>query len=251
MPARPRPLAHLLTSVFALPLLLAALAPVLTGCVSYAVGSTAETVAPGDRAYANVFELTPPFDLGDSDPFCNGDVDENGACQRYEGGTGYEDLTPAIAFPMASSELRFGLTDRSDVGVRIVGYSGLVASYKHRLRADSGSVANVAFIGGAGVINMGSHAQFEATILVSGRDGIATPYGGVRAMQALRLHNDVPRDRPTFGGFFGLRLGDADAGISPEIGAFHDPSVLGVRKRSLVVIPSITVHGAGLLGRLF
>ena len=225
----------------AIPFLSLLLLP-LTGCVSYAVGTTAETLGEGERTFSSIMEVTPAPDpdaegqgcpYGPDDPSC------------YDYGT-----TGGLARPMLSSEVRFGLSENADAGLRVIGYSGLVASYKHRLTPDSAAVS-MAFMGGAGVLNGGNHAELEATFIISRAGESVSPYGGLRAMQAIALSPSVPHDRPTLGAFAGLRLGSALLGMSPEVGVFHDPSAMKLRRRTLVVVPSITLHGRGLLARMF
>ncbi|MDT0633158.1 hypothetical protein RQM47_14030 [Rubrivirga sp. S365] len=97
-------------------------------------------------------------------------------------------------------------------------------TYKNRLTADAGPVA-VAVSGGGGVLNAGGHAYGEATVLVSGRGGgLIAPYGGLRGFATVPLGPDAARDGPTVGGFGGLRVGTARAGVSAEVGVFRDPS---------------------------
>jgi hypothetical protein len=69
------------------------------------------------------------------------------------------------------------------------------------------------------------------------------PYYGLRVMQVVPISENGVRDRPTAGGFLGVRFGSADFGISPEVGVFYDHSALGVRKSDVVIVPAISVHG--------
>jgi hypothetical protein len=66
-------------------------------------------------------------------------------------------------------------------------------------------------------------------------------------MQVAPLHSDAVHDRPTAGGFVGVRFGRATFGVSPEIGVFYDHSALGVRKGNVVVVPTLAFHGDELI----
>lgn len=151
----------------------------------------------------------------------------------------------------ADAEARFGLDDRSDVGVRLPSFSGVVLTYKRRLdgpTTDDGPA--VAFMGGGGIVNLGAHAHVELTMIASGAEQMLTPYGGVRAMHVLPMSRGAATDSPTLGGFVGLRIGTRDRGISPEIGVYYDRSTLDLRKRDFIVVPAISVHGEDLLRAL-
>ena len=211
--------------------LLAALA--LGGCLPYSVGQTAAT-APVNEVVVSQSSQFVPVDS----PFGEGDGCEE-SCQADEAGGGYVSL---------DAEVRVGLTERSDLGVRLVGGAGFGVTYKNRLTPSGGPV-EVAVIGGGGVLNGGQHAYGEATVVVSGRlRAPVVPYGGLRGFATAPVAPGAVRDAPTVGGFGGLRVGTAQAGVSAEVGVFRDPSALGLRERDLVVVPSVTVHGAGLFG---
>jgi len=123
--------------------------------------------------------------------------------------------------------------------------SGVVASYTRRLDGltDKSGAATALMVGG-GFVNFGQHTHLEATLIRSGDDArTMVPYGGLRALQVFPLSTAAPSDSPTLVGFGGLRFGEADAGISLELGVFYDRSALGMRRGDLVVAPSITVHG--------
>jgi hypothetical protein len=142
-------------------------------------------------------------------------------------------------------EFRFGLDDRSDIGVRTTSFSGIVANYKRRINGVSAAPgAAVAFMVGGGLVNWGDHAHFEATIMTSAEDNDRfTPYGGLRAMQVVPLNKGAVHDSPTLGGYLGSRIGTPTAGISPEIGVFYDHSALKIHKGNILFVPSITIHG--------
>ncbi len=143
------------------------------------------------------------------------------------------------------TEVRFGLDNHSDIGVRIPSFSGIVANYKRRLDGISQAPgAATSLMVGGGFINWGEHAHLEATLITSAADNDRfTPYGGIRAMQVIPLDKGAVHDSPTLGAFLGARIGTIAAGISPELGIFYDHSALRIRKGNVLVVPAITVHG--------
>jgi hypothetical protein len=142
-------------------------------------------------------------------------------------------------------EVRFGLDDRSDIGVRAPSFSGIVANYKRRLNGVSQAPGTAtAIMVGGGLVNWGDHAHLEATLITSAEDNDRfTPYGGIRAMQVIPINKGAVHDSPTLGGFFGARIGTRTTGISPEIGVFYDHSALRLRKGNVLIVPAITIHG--------
>ena len=216
----PRPLALL-------PVLL--VAP-LAGCITYGVGMTAETVAPGEVRPRVTLQAGPG-----ADPAA-----DSGA------GTGG-------GLPQLFAEARLGLDDRTDLGVRYNGLMDATATVKRRLTPDSLALG-VAAMGGVGLVNAAEHVAVEATLVVSGPPGLVTPYGGARVVQTFPVAAGALHDRPTVGAFGGVRLGRAEGGASVEVGVFYDPSALGVRRRDVIVVPSLTLDGrlaALFLQRLF
>lgn len=191
-----------------------------TGCLPYTVGSTAQTTPPRERQVTSTWYSIPDAVdvLGDS-----------------------------VTAPIygVDAEWRVGLDERSDVGIRIPSASGVVATYKRRLAGEATPrSAALAVMGGAGLVNWGEHALVELTVLGSGRTSHAlTPYGGLRVMQVAPLSRGAVHDSPTAGAFLGLRIGSASLGISPEVGVFHDRSALGLRRRSYIIVPAISLHG--------
>lgn len=196
------------------------LLPALTGCIPFTVGSTARPVPAGEHTRSSSLYVVPS----------SFDVDSAHSLSRLG----------------ADTEVRYGLDDRSDMGFRVVGYSGGVITYKRRL---NGLTTQPGFAlaaqGGVGVVNMGEHAHFEASLLASGAENTVTPYGGIRAMQVYPISRGAVHDSPTIGAFFGVKLGDNDYAISPEIGFFHDRSALGIRTGSLIIVPSVTISRTG------
>lgn len=217
-------------------LLVLSLYTLLGGCIPYAVGSTAQTVGPGDRT---------------------------SSVSTYLILNGVEDLSDSTAARSGSllgadNELRFGLTSRSDVGVRVPNLSGIVLTYKRRIdglttdSADAKDGYYVALQPGLGFVNFGEHAHFELTLLASAPpQQPVLPYGGIRAMQVLPLSSTAIYDTPTIGGFVGIRIGTADQGVSPEVGVFYDRSALELRSSTFIVVPSLTVQGVSFRDLFF
>lgn len=110
-------------------LLLTGLLSLTIGCIPYTMGSTAQTVPVGEQSRTTTagFIIGGGSDLKDS---------ENA------GGT--------TNMPMSDVEIQWGLTDHSDIGLRVPGGSGLVLNHKTRHRGaahpDSAGVATL--IGG-------------------------------------------------------------------------------------------------------
>ena len=192
----------------------------VAGCIPLTVGSTAQPVPVGTAVRSmSVYVVPNSFE----------DTVDHRALPRYG----------------VDPEVRFGLDDRSDIGVRVPSFSGIVANYKRRLNGlsqDPGAAVSV-MVGG-GLVNWGDHAHLEATLMASAAESDRfTPYGGLRAMQVIPLDKGAVKDSPTLGGFMGVRIGTRTAGISPEIGVFYDHSALGLHKSNVLFVPAITIHG--------
>ena len=197
-----------------------------SGCLPYTVGSTAATVPDGEWVPSGNLYFIP---------------------NAIE--TPFDSVSGALVG--VDAEARFGLSPRSDVGIRIPSYSGIVISYKRRLGTRSDNRPNFAALVGAGVVNLASHAYVEATLIASASESNRlTPYGGVRIMQVVPIQRGAVSDSPTAGGFFGMRVGTTTRGISPEIGIYYDRSALGLRKNTVIFVPAVTLHGADLLDLL-
>jgi hypothetical protein len=199
----------------------AALSIVYTaGCIPLTVGSTAQPVPVGTTVHSMSMYVVP----NSVDDSIN-----NRSYPRYG----------------VDPEVRFGLDDRSDIGVRAPSFSGIVANYKRRLNGVSQAPgAATAIMVGGGLVNWGDHVHLEATLITSAADNDRfTPYGGIRAMQVIPINKGAVHDSPTLGGFFGARIGSLKAGISPEIGVFYDHSALRLRKGNILIVPAITIHG--------
>ncbi len=207
---------------------LLALAAGWGGCVPYPVGTTAQPAPEGrwttsSSAYAIPNGLNPDT--------------------RFEGEEGERRDTGA-SFVGVDAEARIGLDGASDLGIRAPGGAGLVVNYKRRVAGDRRGPA-LAVMGGGGFLNAANNAHLEFTLIASGRDrALVTPYGGLRAMQAFPLSDVAEKDSPTLGGFGGVRIGEAETGVSLEVGVFYDPSALDLRESDWIIVPSITVSGA-------
>ncbi|MGH7458240.1 MAG: hypothetical protein ACREKN_04035 [Longimicrobiaceae bacterium] len=211
--------------------LTASAALLLGGCIPYPVGSTAET-APPRRPSTSVTAYAIP----------NG-VRPPGA-----------DSSAAVSYMSADTEVRFGLSDVSDIGVRVPSGSGFILNYKYRFAGGWNPPRLMwAVMPGAGVVNFGQHAHAELSLLASmpSESGSLTPYGGLRAMQVFPLSTSAVTDSPTLGGFAGLRIGSTDLGVSPELAVYYDRSALDIRDNNVIFVPSLSVHGFDLLGYLF
>jgi hypothetical protein len=199
----------------------AALSIVYTsGCIPLTVGSTAQPVPVGTTVHSMSMYVVP---------------------------NSVDDSVNKRSFPRygVDPEVRFGLDDRSDIGVRAPSFSGIVANYKRRLNGVSQAPgAATAIMVGGGLVNWGDHLHLEATLITSAEDNDRfTPYGGLRAMQVIPINKGAVHDSPTLGGFFGARIGSLKAGISPELGVFYDHSALRIRKGNILFVPAITIHG--------
>jgi hypothetical protein len=188
-----------------------------SGCLPYTVGSTARTLPAGQSTKAAIVYYVPDAVdvLGDS-----------------------------VSAPMRGTdlELRYGLDDKSDLGVRIPSYSGAVFTYKRRLAGTSAPESGaVSVMAGGGFVNWGEHAETELTMLASGREAsVVTPYGGVRVMQVIPMSRNAVHDTPTAGGFLGMRLRFGDVDVIPEIGVYYDRSALDLRRTNYIVVPGVS-----------
>ena len=197
----------------------------VAGCVPYTVATTAQPVPVGEVAPTLVWYSIP---------------------------NGIEVMRDSsIAWLGIDAETRLGVSDRADVGIRIPSASGVVVTYKYRLSTNRDRQAPaIAVMGGGGLVNWGNHADFELTLIASGRQKLLTPYGGLRVGQVLPLSREAASDSPTAGGFFGLRIGKEQLGVSAEVGVFYDRSALGVRSSEVIVVPALVLHGEDLINAI-
>ena len=205
--------------------LIALLAVLLSsGCISYSVGTTARPVPKGEFQ-PNLLVYAVP----------------NGIEDLVEGDGGTD---TSLAYAAADFEGRWGLSDRSDLGLRVPSASGAIVNYKRLLSGvnDPQRVA-VATLVGAGVVNLGNHAYFEAGLIASGREDDHIPYGGAKAMHVLPLTSGAVSDSPTVGVFGGVRFRvGTNFSISPELGVYYDEPALGLRDHNVLFIPSVSFH---------
>ncbi len=202
-------------------------------CLPYTVGQGAQTVPEGETFRTT----TGGFVLGGAAPF-DDSTGTTGASSNYA---------------MSDQEIRFGLTDRSDVGLRVTSASGLVINYKRRhVGAANPDSAGFSTMWGAGIVNWANHGLVEGTMLWSaGKRGSSIPYGGLRIIQTFPLSTGALRDTPSTGAFFGVQMGTRDRGITPELAIYYDESALGIRERNFVIVPSVTLRGISFLPRIF
>ncbi len=212
-------------------LLISAWALAAAGCLPYAAGTTAHPVDASEGPVTSTKVYAVPNGLEG--------IDE-------------EDQEEAVGYMGIDTEIRFGLDEQSDVGVLVPGFGGVVVNYKRRFIGSDSSRFAMAAMGGTGFINFGQHWHFEATLVASGRKGATVrPYGGLRAMQTLPLSASAVSDTPVVGGFFGMRIGNRQFGISPEVGVYYDEPALDISNDDpILFIPSVTIHGHGFLSDL-
>ena len=194
----------------------------LNGCIPYTLGTTARPLKPGEiQSSSSIYFIPNGIELFD---------------------------TTSVTFIGMGLQIRRGLNDRAEIGVRFPGLAGAVMTYKHLLVGDQESTGALAVMVGAGFVNAGEHAHVEASLIASGsEESWMTPYGGLRLMQVVPISEHAVTDSPTAGAIFGVRIGTAEFGVSPEIGLFYDKSALGLRDHDFIVVPSITLHGQKLL----
>lgn len=150
---------------------------------------------------------------------------------------------------MLSNGARLGLDAYSDVGLRIVG-TGAVVTYARRLSGQPSSDAGTSLVAGGGILlGAGGHAHLEASVVTSSEPlGEWTPYGGLRAQFLGPFGNDN-ESVAAVGVFGGVRLGQPDLAILPEIGIFYSPTT-AFGETEWIVAPSVSVRGEGLLRAL-
>jgi hypothetical protein len=214
------------------------------------------TIRVGFRQIASLLSLLTtgaciPYTVGSTaQPAPTGQTDVTFTTSVLPNGMAIFDSTRAYSWIAFDFEARYGLDDgASDVGLRIPSASGIIFNYKRRLVGDRHAERPaIAMMMGGGIVNFGNHLHLEGSLIASGREnGSITPYGGVRFMQVAPLSDSAVTDSPTAGGFFGVRFGTRDFGISPEIGIYYDRSALGVRRKNYVIIPAFSIHGKELL----
>ena len=206
--------------------LIAPLCALLTGCISYTVGQGAETAQVGKRVSSSSVSVVPGT-LNDSTP---------------------------TRRPSIDTEVRYGVNPRTDIGFRIATWSGFMVTWKRQLtRADTSTMlenrARTSIMLGGGVLNMGEHAGFEATLISSGKwTQQGQLYGAIRVVQVVPITNTARSDDPVIGASVGYLIGNREYSIGPELGVYYDRSVLGLNTNRILVIPSVVVRRTGLRG---
>lgn len=196
----------------------------LAGCLPYPVGSTAQPLPKGETRVISSWYIIP-----------------DGVALPHAGDSARK--VPPVPLRGADLEWRTGIDGASDVAVRFASGSGLILNYKHRIagRADTTAPATSLVVAG-GFVNFAEHAFGELGIMTSGPmvDGRVL-YGGLRVMQVAPIVENAVHDRPTAGGFAGIRLPMGDIAISPEVGLYYDHSALGVRRGDLLFVPAVSL----------
>ncbi|WKW12189.1 hypothetical protein Strain138_001471 [Pseudogemmatithrix spongiicola] len=219
-----------MTRSLRLAVLLASL--VATGCLPYTIGNTAQTTPKGEISKTT----TAGFAIGVGGRFADSNT-----------------VSPQANLLLSDQEIRFGIDDGADIGLRITSASGLVGNLKRR-HSGANHVDSAAFATsiGVGIVNFASHALFEGALHFSGgRRPTGIPYGAVKVMHTVPISRGALRDDPSAGAAFGWRFGDADVSIAPEIAVWYDRPVSGIRTGNVVVVPSITLKGLSFLPRIF
>ena len=204
-----------------------AIAVLCSGCISYTVGMGAETTPMGETSSSTSLNMVP------------------GTLKESAG-------TTPTRRPSVDTEVRYGLSPRTDIGFRLATYSGVIATWKRQLsRPDSSKMienrARTALMIGGGLINGAEHAAWEVTLIQSGPWSAAgQPYGAVRATQAVAVTGTAGKDDPVFGMVFGYLLGNRERSFGPELGVYYDRSALGLNTNRILVIPSIVVRTEGI-----
>lgn len=143
-----------------------------------------------------------------------------------------------LRLPTIDTEVRLGVNDRSDAGVRITSFSGLLFSYKRRLVGGRDG-AGLAAQADGGVLHFGAHGLAGLSLLASGREAwVVVPYAGARVMALAPLRSGAGRSAPVIGGFAGVRLRIGHYDVLPEVGVFRDPDVGDVTRRRWFVVPA-------------
>jgi hypothetical protein len=196
-----------------------------TACVPYSLGTTAQTLPKGSSTLSFTYSVA------------------QGASNRIEAlREGTRERPDVMSF---DSEMRFGLSERSDVALRIVNAGGLSSTYKRRLAgsADLDEPA-VAMLLGGGVLYWGDYLHAEAALIASGRDGgWGLPFGAIRTLATVPTRGTLDWDEPIVGAHVGWRwrphwrLGFS---LLPELAMYYDDAREAGRS-NWVMVPSLTV----------
>lgn len=186
------------------------------GCLPYSMNSTAATV---HRDSVTVMATLPI-----------------GARARYSG----DEYAPRG--PGVDVEGRIGMSDRSDLGLRITSVSGLVLSYKYRLLGDrdGAALAAQAEIGG---VNLFSSAIGGVTVMASGSESrVIVPYAGARVLALSSRRSYVSESGPFAGGFGGLRIQAGWLSFFPEVAVYRNHAAPVETADRWLIIPSVGVR---------
>ena len=195
----------------------------LSGCISYSVGTTARPIPKGEF-HSNLMAYAVPNGIED--------VDQDG------------EVDGSVSYASADFEMRWGLNDHADIGLRIPSASGVIVNYKRLLNeVNDPTKGAFAVMIGTGLVNFRNHAYFEGSLMASGPVADRIPYGGIRAMHVIPISSGAVEDSPTIGAFGGLRIKINESfAISPELAIYRDEPALGLRRRTLLIIPSVSFH---------
>ena len=198
-----------------------------SGCLPYTTGRTAATT-PREQIDATVstYVVTPGLKFTE-------EVD-----------------VPAFGVDL---EARYGIDDRSDLGFRVTGISGLAVTYKRQLQERRPAVAPITSLEvGGGFVNGGDYGLVQAMLITSTREALpVAPYFGIRSLATMpfvRGDSSFMKRQVSIGGFAGARLRSRDFSIIPEIGVFYSP-LPELRRGKWIAVPSISFSGVPFFGR--
>ena len=202
---------------------LVALILLAIGCMPYATGHTAATSPRGQLDFtAMSYGVTPGIKIFDN-----------------------EEEIPEFGLDI---EGRFGLTDRSDIGFRSVGFTGLTMTYKYQLQNRRPAVSRITSVEfGGGFLHTGDHGVLQATLITSTREGLSVaPYGGIRVIGTAPLsksrRDSLLSQQVTAGLFTGVRLREGHFGMTPELAVFYSRNP-NIRNGNFIFVPSISFSG--------
>ena len=193
-----------------------------TGCMPYATAHTAATSPRGQLDFtATTYAVRPGIKYFDNEEIPVFGVDLEG---------------------------RFGITDRSDLGLRSVGFTGLTATYKYQLQGRRPVVSQITSVEfGGGFLHAGDHGLLQAMLITSSREGLnVAPYGGIRVLGTAPLtksQNDSLLSRQVTAGLFtGVRLREGNLAMTPEVAVFYSRNP-NIRDGKFIFVPSISFSG--------
>ncbi len=200
-----------------------------SGCLPYTAGTTAQPEEIGEAVPYSGLSWLPVGDIVTTDSASGGDP--SGSL-----------LVPRVG-------LRVGVDHASEVWVEMPGVVGVIVGYKRRVHGTPEADTWAAALSGSlGYVNGGEHLFFGASMYISGPEDRRTlvPYGGLRFMHVLPRWENAVEDEPVIGAFLGLRVGNRDMSVSPELGVYYDESALGIRSNRIIFVPGVTIRGLAL-----